>query len=194
MLTNSGYAPVMVTELSFPELDPAGDAPDSTDYGIWTGHRIPADRSSWHPLVRQFYEYWVSIAPAGRLPGRQHIVPEDIVPLLSRLWMLDVFRDPLRFRYRLVGTDITRSVQRELTGMWLDEAQPQSLRNPNLRDRHRFILETGQPTWRRGNTLWDRDPNHRLVENCLAPLASDGETVDKIIAVSVIFDAGGREL
>jgi hypothetical protein len=166
----------------------------AADHGIWTGHRIPDDRSSWHPLVRQFYEYWVRVAPPGRLPGRQHIMPEDIVPVLSRLWMLDVFRDPLRFRYRLVGTDITRSVQRELTGWWLDEAQPQSIKNPNLRDRYRFILETGQATWRRGQTLWDRDPNHRLVENCLAPLATDGATVDKIIAVSMIFDANGRVL
>ena len=183
----------MATEpLVFP-APPAGDPSAPADYGIWTGHRIPDDRSFWHPLVRRFYEYWVSVAPPGRLPGRQHIMPEDIVPLLSRLWMLDVFRDPLRFRYRLVGTDITRSVQRELTGTWLDEAQPESVRNPNLRDRYRFILETRQATWRRGRTLWDRDPTHKVVENCLAPLATDGVTVDKIIAVSVIFDSTGRE-
>jgi len=174
--------------------DPSWVSPPGADYGIWTGHTIPEDRSGWHPLVRCFYEYWVSVTPPGRLPGRQHIVPEEIVPLLSRLWMIDVFRDPLRFRYRLVGTDITRSVQRELTGLWLDEAQPESVKNVNLRDRYRFILETGLPTWRHGQTLWDRDPNHRLVENCLAPLATDGATVDKIIAVSVLFDARGRQL
>jgi hypothetical protein len=164
------------------------------DYGVWTDHRIPDDRSSWHPLVRRFYDYWLQVAPPGRLPGRQHIVPEDMVPLLSRLWILDIFRDPLRFRYRLVGTDITRSVRRELTGLWLHEVQPQSLANVNLRDRYRFILATGQATWRRGTTLWDRDPNHRIVENCLAPLATDGKTIDKIIAMSVLFDASGREL
>jgi hypothetical protein len=167
--------------------------PDGADYGTWTGHRIPDDRSSWHPAVCRFYEYWRQAAPPGRLPGRQHIAPEDMVPLLPRLWMLDIFRDPLRFRYRLVGTDITRSVQRELTGLWLDEAQPESVQNVNLRDRYRFIMETGQATWRRGPTLWHRDPTHRLVENLLAPLAADGATVDKIIAVSVLFDAHGRE-
>ena len=184
----------MAETLVIPAFNPVSAAPGTADFGIWTGHRIPDERSSWHPLVRQFYEYWRDIAPPECLPGRQHIAPEKIVPLLSRLWILDVFRNPLRFRYRLVGTDITRSVQRELTGQWLDEAQPESLRHVDLRDRYRFILETGQPTWRRGPTMWDRDPNHRIVENCLAPLASDGETVDKIIAVSVIFDAIGREL
>ena len=171
-----------------------GDLGAPADYGVWTGHRIPDDRTSWHPLVRRFYEYWAGVAPPGRLPGRQHILPEDIVPLLPRLWMLDVFRDPVRFRYRLVGTEITCSVQRELTGTWLDEAQPESVRNVNLRDRYNFILETGQATWRRGATMWLRDPNHRVVENCLAPLAADGATVDKIIAVSVMFDNTGREI
>src|SRR4029077_2058115 len=75
-------------------------------FGLWTGYRIPEDRAGWHPLVRRLYDYWRSIArdgqlPGGRLPGRQHIVPEDIAPLWSRSWMLDVFRSPLRYRYRL---------------------------------------------------------------------------------------------
>ena len=184
----------MASPLPFTEFDPASTDPGPADFGIWTDHHIPDDRSSWHPLVRQFYEYWLQIAPPGRLPGRQHVAPEDIVPLLTHLWMLDVCRDPLRFRYRLVGTGITRSLQRELTGLWLDEAQPETARNPVLRDRYRFIAETGRPTWRRGRTLWNRDPAHRLIENCLVPLASDGKTVDKIFAVTVMFDTSGREL
>src|SRR5205814_2498609 len=52
-------------------------APESADYGAWTGYRIPEDRSEWHPLVRSFFEYWLSVSPPGRLPGRQHIAPED---------------------------------------------------------------------------------------------------------------------
>src|SRR6202140_589588 len=82
-------------------------------FGAWTVHQIPEDRSGWHPMVRRFYEYWLSVAPPGRLPGRQHIRPEDLVPLLPQLWMADVYRDPLRFRYRLVGTKIVQSVDCE---------------------------------------------------------------------------------
>jgi hypothetical protein len=174
------------------QAEDAASAP--TDYGAWTGHRIPDDRSDWHPAVRRFYEYWLSVAPPRCLPGRQHIRPEDIVPLLPRLWMADVHRAPLRFRYRLVGTEITRSVSREMTGCWLDEAQPEFERTPMLRDRFRYIVGTGRPTWRRGQTFWERDPTHRTIENCLVPLAADGETVDKIFAFSVLFDANGRAL
>jgi len=42
--------------------------------------------------------------------------------------------------------------------------------------------------------LWNRDPQHRTVENCLVPLAADGETVDKILAMTALFDARGRQL
>ena len=168
--------------------------PGGAVFGVWTDYRIPDDRADWHPAVREFYEYWLRISPPGRLPGRRHMVPEDIAPLLPRLWMLDVVRNPLRFRYRLVGTDLTRSMRREVTGRWLDEAQPGSVSNINLRDRYRFVAEVGRPTWRRGPTLWNREPNHRMVENCVVPLATDGETVDKIIAFTVLFDANGHEL
>jgi hypothetical protein len=61
------------------------DTNTSADFGVWTDHRIPHDRSGWHPLVRRFYEYWLSIAPPDRLPGRQHIAPEQMVPMLSRM-------------------------------------------------------------------------------------------------------------
>jgi hypothetical protein len=84
--------------------EPPNTVAESADFGDWTNYRIPEHRSGWHPMVLSFYEYWLSVAPPGRLPGRQHIRPEDLVPMLPRLWMLDVHRNPLRFRYRLVGT------------------------------------------------------------------------------------------
>jgi len=164
------------------------------NFGVWTDHRIPEDRSGWHPMVGRFYEYWLSIAPPGRLPGRRHVKPEDLVPLLPRLWLLDVHRNPLRFRFRLAGTDVVRSARREVTGRWFDEAQPAIARNPFLRDRYRFVAETARPTWRRGPTFVERDPDHRLIENCVVPLAADGFTVDMIFAISVLFDSNGREI
>jgi hypothetical protein len=171
---------------------PQSDAPGA--YGAWTDYRIPADRSGWHPLVCQFYEYCVSVAPEGRLPGRQHIQPEEIPAFLSRMWMLDVCRDPLRYRYRLCGTELVRSLGREVTGMWLDEAHPQVLENPASRERFRYMLETGHPTWRKGAPLWIRNTDHRTIETCIVPLATDGETVDKMLGFCVLFDSQGRPI
>ena len=161
---------------------------------IWTDHRIPEDRSDWHPMVRRFYEYWLAAAPPGRLPGRQHIAPEQMVPMLPRVWLADVHRNPLRFRFRLAGTAVVHSFGREVTGRWLDEVQPVYQQNRVVYDRFRFIVETGRATWRRGASHWERDPKHRRVENCVVPLAKDGKTVDMIFAVSVLFDYQGNEI
>ena len=170
-------------------------APDAAaEFGVWTDYRIPQDRSGWHQLVCQFYDYWRSIAPPGGLPGRQHIMPEAIAPMWSRLWMLEVFREPLRYRYRLCGTEMVRSLGREVTGAWLDEVHPQLIANPQSRERLRFMAETGCPTWRRGPPLWTRDPDHRMIETCIVPLAADGRIVDKMLAVSVLFDHEGKPI
>ena len=169
--------------------------PEAADgFGVWTGYDIPEDRTDWHPLVRRLYDYWRLLAPPGRLPGRQDLVPEDIAPLWSRAWMLDVFRDPLRYRYRLCGTEMVRSLGREVTGEWLDEVHPALIANPQSRERFRFMAETGCATWRRGPPLWTRDPKHHMIETCIVPLAGDGRTVDKMLAVSVLFDGAGRPI
>ena len=161
-------------------------------FGRWTGYCIPDDRDAWHPLVVRLYRYWLSVAPGGRLPGRQHIIPEDIAPLWSRLFMLDVSRDPARYRYRFCGTELVRSLGREVTGAWLDEAHPQLAANPESRERFRFMAEMGGATWRRGAPLWNRDPDHRTIETCIVPLAGDGYTVDKLLGIAVVFDIAGR--
>ena len=182
-----GYGPVIVAS-------PVHEDVVGARFGVWTNYRLPEDRSGWHPLIRRFYDYWRSIAPPGALPGRQHIAPEAIVALLPRVWLLDVYRDPLRFRYRLVGTLLVQSAQRELTGQWLDEAHPQSVTKPAIADRYRFVAEAGLPTWRRGPAAWGRDPEHHMIENCITPLAKDGRTVDMLFGCSVLFDIHGREI
>jgi hypothetical protein len=164
------------------------------DYGVWTGHRIPEDRSGWHGAIRRFYDYWFAMTPPGRLPGRQHIAPEDLVALLPRVFLIDVWRDPLRFRYRLVGTEVVWSRQRDPTGRWLDEVHPEGPLKPIIADRYRFIAQTGSATWRRGPSVWLRGAEHCVVENCLVPLARDGKTVDMIFGISIVFDKEGNEL
>ena len=166
----------------------------AAEFGEWTGYHIPEDRNGWHPLVRRLYDYWRSLAPPGRLPGRQDLVPEDIAPLWSRAWMLDLFRDPLRYRYRLCGTEVVRSLGREVTGEWLDEVHPALIANPQSRERFRFMAETGRATWHRGLPLWTRDPRCFLTETLIVPLAGDGFVVDKMLAVSVVFDGAGRPI
>jgi hypothetical protein len=170
------------------------EANGTDDFGPWTDYRIPDDRAAWHPLVGRLYDYWLGVRPPGRLPGRQHIVPEDIAPLWSRLWLLDVTRRPLRYRYRFCGSELVRALGGEVTGRWLDEVHPHLIANAQSRERFRFMAATGCPTWRRGPPLWEGNDDHRTVESCVVPLASDGVAVDKMLGVAIAFDLAGREI
>lgn len=80
---------------------------------------------------------------------------------------------------------------REVTGQWLDEVQPVWFRNPTAYDRFRFMVETGRATWRRGFNLWDRDPEHRRLS---CAVGKDGEDVDMIFYLAVIFDYKANEI
>jgi len=173
--------------------DVVGDAAATgADYGEWTHHHIPDDRGAWHPLTQQFYDYWRSIAPPGALPGRQHVAPEEMAAWLSRLWLLDVYRNPLRYRFRVCGSAMVGSIGEEVTGRWLDEVHPRSATDPRSRDRLRMVVELRRPAWRRGVPRWQRRPEFRSVESLIVPLAADGRTVDKIMGLSITFDAKGR--
>lgn len=166
----------------------------SRQNGVWTRCDAATDRSAWYPALAKFFSYWLSIRPsADLLPGRQHFDPLDIPDVMPRVWLLDVDRsEGLRFRYRLVGTREVETLQREVTGLWFDDVHPRLKEKPELLERYRFMVEQGEPTYRRGFINFNHKREHERVENCMVPLAQDGRTVDVIAACSVIFRSDGR--
>jgi hypothetical protein len=153
------------------------------------------DRTAWHPLLTQFFDYWLAIHPAlDRLPGRQHFDPLDIPQVMPRIWLLDVVRDgeQPRFRYRLVGTKEVETLQREVTGRWLDDVHPRLRESPALLDRYWRMAASGCATYRKGKVRFDHKREHARVENCMVPLARDGRTVDILAACSILYDGEAR--
>ncbi len=167
----------------------------SRDQLSWIECTAATDCSDWNASVRRFFEYWLSIMPPDCLPGRQHFDPLDIAAVMPRVWILDVVREAaaLRFRYRLVGTKEVETLQREATGQWLDDVQPHLRERPGGFDRLLHIVESGQATYRTGPVRFTHRSDHRIVENCMVPLARDGRTVDMIAVCSVLYRLDGRE-
>jgi len=141
----------------------------------------------WHPRLRDLYEYWKVIHPPGGLPGRQDFDPADIPDLLPNIWMLDVQHEPFRLRYRLVGTSIACSAPGGLTGRWLDDVRPEITDMPGYFDRHRAVVETKIPSWRRGPSRFQLDPAFASLDNLFLPMARDGQSVDMILAGTVYY-------
>lgn len=151
------------------------------------------DRSAWNPRIAEFFAYWLSIKPPGRLPGRQHFDPLDIPLLMPRVWMLDVLRAPLRYRYRLAGTKEVETLQREVTGLMFDEVHPHLRGQGEAYGRLDRMAQDGVPTYRCGSVVAVHHKEHLTVENCMVPLARDGHMVDMIVACSVLYRLDGTE-
>lgn len=157
------------------------------DFGL-TGV-IGAGRPAESATARfeQALAYWQAKRGARPMPSRRDLDPPFEIPhLLPQLVLIEVGRDPLDFRYRLVGTAVTRCAGRDPTGMRfadLPHRQPGSRAwAAALR-----VATEGKPL------LADRayvgpDPDMPACRDLYLPLSSDGERVDMILGL-VEFEA-----
>ena len=137
----------------------------------------------WHPKVRRLMDYWLALHPAeGLLPGRQHVDPAVIVNLLPHLFLVDIERAPLRFKYRLVGTDYVQMMGRDLTGEYLDEVHSE-FHGP-IHQQYIETVEHRRPAYRKGPVMYaDAKKNYHAVERLIVPLARNGVDVDIIMGI-----------
>lgn len=133
----------------------------------------------------QLYEYWRSISPREEgLPGRQHFDPLDIPALLPWVWLVDAHRDPLRFKYRLMGTEHARLSGRDVTGRWMDEVHP-DFAQLDVYPQWVAVVERAELGYRRGPPLFPLRDEYEEMERLLLPLARNGADVDMVLAMTV---------
>lgn len=146
-----------------------------------------------HANIRRLVSYWRNAGPDGALPGRQHIDPVDMKDLLGNVWLADVARNPLRFRYRVVGSRIVNYLGMEPTGKWLDEVIAHFEKTNTARDM-KILVKEGAPRWRRGSPTIRKDLVFKTVEQVSLPLAADGRTVDMVLNLTLFLDQEGRAI
>ncbi|GAB4356818.1 MAG: hypothetical protein Kow00114_07960 [Kiloniellaceae bacterium] len=138
---------------------------------------------SVHARFSDMIDYMKRVAPAGRLPGRQHIDPLDFRGVISLVNLMDVDRSGgvPRFRYRLVGETQTRNVGHELTGFYLEEAVVPELL-ARVQANMTKAVETRQPVFD-SFPIPHPDRNFIVAQRMYFPLAADGETVDMLLVL-----------
>jgi hypothetical protein len=132
-----------------------------------------------HPTLRQLHGYWLK-KKAGRFaPARRDIDPAELRDLLPCLFLVDVEGRPIRFRFRLVGTEIVESFGIDVTGRYVEEIGF-SDRAPSVLAYYAAVVTTREPSchivrFTRGGG------RHLTYERVILPLSSDGETVDMLL-------------
>ena len=137
------------------------------------------------PQLRRLYEYWLKRRGARRFPKRSDLDPLDFSYLLGNVLLVDVLRNPLRFRMRLHGTEMTRRASYDLTGKFLDELPIADYRNYVI-ERCTGLVETGEPALIHHDRVLDGQ--RRRYEALWLPLSEDGTEVTMLLAALVYKD------
>jgi hypothetical protein len=143
-----------------------------------------------HEMIATILRYWREVRPgAGLFPGRQHFDPAAVTKLLPWVRLYDVFRDPLRFRYRVIGTELVRHLGRDPTGTWFGDDVPDAAQSKAYRDLV-FVASGNGLSYHRGYPVFTKEhKDHLTAERILLPLAKNGRDVDMILGLSVLHAA-----
>jgi len=148
-----------------------------------------------HPRARQLLDYWESIRPAPNvLPGRENFQPAAVAPLLASLSLLDVFRNPLRFRYRVVGSSLTVAGYSARAGDWFDEVVPPLPRGERPAEPMIEVVHSGRPSWVLAPPRMPQVRGVAEIERLILPLARDGRTVDMLLNLTLYHSRSRRVL
>jgi hypothetical protein len=139
---------------------------------------LPVELTSADERLLRLYRYWNERRGSRRFPARDDLDPLDFPYALGRVSIVEVRRDPLGFRYRLVSTSVTEHLGYEMTGKDVEDVPEPSMR-AFVRDFYRRALAQEAPVHETGTVLIERYSWWH--ETLALPLASDRETIDMLL-------------
>ena len=133
--------------------------------------------------IRDAYNYWLSLSNNGRVPTRQSIDPTAIsVETVPHIVLIDVEYGPeQRFRYRLVGTGVTRIFGADYTGNYLDEMDQGQVFG-RIQAFYSLVCKDQQPSMLYGSYL-AKSGIAFDVARLVMPLSDDGNRVDALFCI-----------
>lgn len=126
-------------------------------------------------------DYWQRLHRDRRLPAKRDIDPAEIKPLLPYLVIAEIHWEPLRVRYRLVGTEAARFAGADYTGQWLHETGwGEAI--AEIETNFRRVAESGRPLFGADRILWV-DDKWKHYEWAMLPLSDDGTRVTHCLII-----------
>jgi hypothetical protein len=130
-----------------------------------------------------FYDYWDGKRRGRAMPARADLDPVEMVSWLKCIQIIEVFHNPRRLKYRLVGELEVESRGFNPTGRWVEDgfiglSKDDVLHNYNaVIDGRGLLYDWGEYVCGGGYLRWQ--------ETIFLPLSSDGDTIDRVITYTV---------
>lgn len=125
-------------------------------------------------ILQNIYQYWQNMKGERDMPSRSDLNPAEITTLLPYIMLVDVEQQPLRYKYRLTGTETVKAIGYDVTGKYLDELP---LIEKHVKVRSDWLVKEKRPYIYFDKLKWS---NRTLMDyQAIAlPLSSNGEDVD----------------
>jgi hypothetical protein len=133
------------------------------------------------PVLRDVWRHLEAKRGARAMLCRADIDPGELKAVLPNVGLIEVHRDPLRFRIRLAGTGWRSDLGFEPTGMWLDD-WPHATQKRLLAMSWGAAAERRQPMRTRRHAVIDGVAF--VFEAMILPISPDDETVNMLLTVS----------
>ncbi|WP_416896656.1 MAG: PAS domain-containing protein [Minwuia sp.] len=140
-----------------------------------------------HADILALHRYWLAKIGDAPIPDRADIDPVIEIPkLLANVWLLDVVGEPRRFRYRLMGSNLTRATTRPRIGQYLDEQEgagdiPETVAALNT------CCDRQIPYWRRGHPQLIRDRFLPMLEYVVLPMSVEHSAETRMLLNMTIY-------
>jgi hypothetical protein len=128
--------------------------------------------------LRQFIDYLEQKRAGRAFLARGDIDPLEFKYILGNLILFDVLYDPLRFRYRLVGSHLVARRGFDMTGKLLDE-HPDPMVAEAVRRNLMKIVETRAPILATVDAPIDNVPG--WYESLGVPMSDDGLIINMVV-------------
>jgi hypothetical protein len=135
------------------------------------------------PDLVRFYDFWLGLRGDRPMPSRKDFDPLQVgSEFLPNLMLIDVLREPRRYRYRLVGTHVVAASGEDRTGRMFENVGFFKV-HPSVLEQYNRVVDTGQPLHSFEPFTNFKSGSSYEVDRLLLPMSGDGTAVDMLMVL-----------
>jgi hypothetical protein len=135
--------------------------------------------------LQRLFAYWQAKRGGRLFPAKRDIDPVEFPFILGYVTLVDVERDPRRYRFRLDGSILVALSGMDYTGRRLDELPGEEYVAFN-KETYDRVVDSGEPFRYRKNGLFDQQ--HFSEETVILPLGDTPPKVDMLMVAVIPGD------
>lgn len=140
--------------------------------------------------LRRLFAYWLEKRGDRPFPAKAEIDPVEFSYILGYVTLVDVERDPRRYRFRLDGSILVALSGTDYTGRYLDEL-PGEQYVAFITETYDRVVDSGEPFRYRKNELLDQQLFSE--ETIILPIGDAPPKVDMLVVAVIPGELPHRE-